>query len=121
MEVLREKSGIQALLLVLLTVVLGLLSAFFLKEAAQKEGVTLAVLTGTIVVVAGVNAGRFLLWGYIHRHYPISVSYPLNSAFFPLILLMGYYYGEVVSVNEIIGVALITLGVGMLTYRYTPD
>ena len=116
-----KKSGVHALMLVLITVILGLISAWFLKEAAQKQNISLLILLLTITVVATVNAGRFLLWGYIHRHYPISISYPLNSAFFPLILLMGYYYGEVISLKEIVGVMLITFGVALLTYKYTPD
>ena len=115
-----KQSSIRAFFLVLSTVVLGLISAWCLKETAQNHDVPIYVLVLVISIVSTVNAARFFIWGYIHRHYPISISYPLNSLFFPLILLLGFFYGEEISVMKILGVALITIGVAMLTYKFTP-
>ena len=116
METVVKKSPVQALLLVLGSVVLGLISAWCLKEAAQRQDITISTLVIVIGTVVGVNGCRFLLWGYIHKHYPLSFSYPLNSLFFPSILIMAYYYGESVNMSQILGVVLITFGVAVLAY-----
>ena len=112
-----KKSNLQALVLVLGTVILGLISAWWLKEAANNQHISLSALILLIGVVVGVNAARFLIWGYVHRHYPLSFSYPLNSLFFPSILIMAYFYGEPVRLPQILGVVLITGGVAVLAYQ----
>ncbi|MDB4575810.1 hypothetical protein N9112_02510, partial [bacterium] len=89
--------------------------------ASQRHDITISTLVFVIGAVVGVNAARFLLWGYIHKHYPLSLSYPLNSVFFPFVLIMGYYYGEPISYFQIIGVVLITSGVAVLTYEGKGD
>lgn len=109
-----KKSNIQALVLVLGTVILGLISAWWLKEAANNQNISLSALIVVIGVVVGVNVARFLIWGYVHKHYPLSLSYPLNSLFFPSILIMAYFYGEPVDGLQILGVVLITAGVAVL-------
>ena len=111
-----KKSSTQAVMLVLGSVILGLISAWCLKEAAQRPGISISSLVFVISIVTGVNAGRLLLWGYIHKHYPLSFSYPLNSLFFPSILIMAYYFGEPVNLSQILGVAFITSGVAVLAY-----
>ena len=117
MAIMLKKSGALALMLVLCSVALGLVSAWLLKEASLKQDVALYSLVAIFGVVATVNAGRFLLWGYIHKYYPISFSYPLSSLFFPMILLMSYYYGEKIHISQICGVILITIGVAVLAYE----
>ena len=117
MEAEVSKSRAQAVLLVLFTVVLGLVSAFCLKETALADNITATMLLMVLGVVATVNVGRFWLWGYIHRHFPLSFSYPLNSLFFPLILILSYYYGEVIRLMQIVGVVMITSGVAILAYE----
>jgi len=121
MEDVVKKSSIQALFLVLVSVTLGLISAWCLKELSQRDNVSINSLFIVIGLVVGVNASRFLLWGYIHRHYPLSLSYPINSLFFPFILIMGYYYGEPVSFYQVLGVILITSGVAVLAYEGKND
>lgn len=118
---LVKKSSLQALILVFGSVVLGLISAWCLKEASQRHGISISSLVVVIGIVVGVNASRFLLWGYIHKHYPLSLSYPINSLFFPFILIMGYYYGEPISFYQILGVILITSGVAVLAYEGKSD
>jgi len=116
MENMSNKSSSQALILVLISIALGIVSALCLNEIAQKQHISFVVLVVVIGIAVLVNAGRFLLWGYIHKHYPISLSYPLNSLFFPLIFIIGYFYGEPVNNSQILGVILITSGVAILSY-----
>lgn len=116
-----SKSPFTALWLVLLTVVLGLISALMLKKAALTVSLAASQLLLLILVVAALNGGRFLIWGYLHKHYPLSYSYPLNSLFFPAILVMGYCFGERLELTQFIGVILITAGIAILSYENRVD
>ncbi len=115
-----SKVSVKPFVLVLVTVVLGLMSAWALNEAAREKNISMVMLMFVLGAVAVVNAARFFIWGFIHKRYPISMSYPLNSMFFPLIFVMGYFYGEAVSMQKILGIIFITTGVSMITFRSTP-
>ena len=110
-------SRVNALLLVFVTVLLGLVGAYCLKEASVLEAPSFSLLLAIIMIVAGVNGVRFVLWGYIHKKYPLSISYPFNSVFYPLVLLMGYFYGDPVTFAKVVGVLLITAGVAVMAYE----
>lgn len=100
--------------LVLSTVVLQLLVAVLLKEladAAPRPGLALAMV---LALAVGLNGLRFLLWGYTHKHYALSRSYPLVALFFPCILLLSLWYGEPVGWMQVVGVAAIMAGVVLL-------
>ena len=106
--------------LVLATVVLQLAVAVLLKEladAAPRSALALLVVLGLAV---GLNGLRFLLWGYTHKHYPLSRSYPLVALFFPCILLLSLWYGEPVGWMQVAGVAAIMAGVALLNQE-DPD
>lgn len=103
--------------LVFFTVVLGLVSAAALKEASQFHNMSLPILLVIVFVVIFVNGLRFMVWGYVHKKYPLSSSYPISSLFFPAILIMSYGYGETVGIQKVLGAALISLGVAYLTYK----
>lgn len=105
------------LVVVTATVLLGLLSAILLKEAASLQGLSWLVMGLFFGAVMFVNGLRFVLWGVAHRRHPISLTYPLSSLFFPLIFFVShFFYGEPVTLNKIIGVVLIVLGVAVITY-----
>mgnify|MGYP000350828411 CR=1 FL=1 len=102
------------LLPVLATVLLGLISAVSLKSAATFNELNLLMLFFFGLAIA-TNFIRFLIWGIVHKKHPISLSYPLASIFFPLILLVGhFYYGDPITTTKIIGVIFIMLGVAIL-------
>lgn len=109
--------NIKAFLLVAVTVLLGLVSAAILKEASMYEDLTV----GMVLLVGGgaalVNGARFVVWGLVHRQYPISISYPLSSLFFPLILILSIYYGEAFAWHQVVAVVMISVGVGILTFE----
>lgn len=105
------------LALVGLAVLINVAAAVILKLLAlHASGGRVLVAVGIVLVIA-LNGARFLLWGSIHKRYPLSHTYPLTALFFPLILLVAYLFGEPVRVQQIGGTILICLGVWVLTAR----
>lgn len=101
------------LLLVLSTVLIQLFVAILLKELAERPTTRLwmvFILGGALAL----NALRMLVWGFTHRLYPLSHSYPLTALFFPCIMLLGLHYGEPVRVHQIAGVAVIIAGLVLM-------
>lgn len=106
--------NILALILVIIAVILSVISAILLKEATSFK---YSVIPGKITIVFSVliiNIARLFLWSAIHKRYQLSYSYPLSSVFFPVILVVSFYYGDQIGFNEIMGTGLITLGVVLL-------
>lgn len=99
--------------LVLATVVIQLVVAALLKELTLRDA-TPAAIAGVLGVAVLLNGVRFLAWGYTHRHYPLSRSYPLTALFFPCILLMSAYYGEAIRWPQVTGVAMILAGLWLM-------
>ncbi len=97
-------------------VALNIICAVLLKTAADRQ-TSLLMLAGIIGLVAALNGLRFLVWGVAHKKYPLSLSYPLSSMFFPLMLGVSYLYGEPVQANQVIGTGLITAGVLWVAVR----
>ncbi|HEB27820.1 MAG TPA: hypothetical protein ENI05_08605 [Porticoccus sp.] len=100
---------------VTVTVILGLMSAVSLKTASSQPEDSWQIISLLFFAVLFVNGLRFVIWGYVHKRHPVSLSYPLGSTFFPLVLLIGHFiYGEPVSAQKLVGAAIIMLGVAML-------
>lgn len=121
MAVTKRNKGLHAFFLVLTTVLLGLVSVWILKETTLKGAISWVAILGVIGLVVFVNGIRFLLWGVIHKRYPLNLSFPINSMFFPLILVMGYFYGEPITTAKVLGATMITVGVALLTLSYAPE
>lgn len=103
--------------LVLATVVIQIVVAVMLKELADAQGgnshLWLLLILAAAVVLNGL---RFLVWGYTHKHYPLSHSYPFTALFFPCILLISAWYGEPIGWTKITGVCVIVLGLMLMTW-----
>ena len=110
-------AGNKALGMVTLTVLLQLVAAALLKRAAAVAPMGLLVPALLIGVTLGIHALRFLLWGYVHRRWPLSHTYPMTAVFFPLILIMAAAYGEPIHLNQVLGGLLIAGGVAWLTFK----
>jgi hypothetical protein len=108
------------LVVVFVAVALNIASAVTLKALAGLASPTLWTLGAAGVLVTGLNVVRFVVWGVAHRKYPLSLSYPLSSMFFPLMLGVSYLYGDPVGFREVAGTGLITLGVLWMTLRVGP-
>ncbi len=69
------------------------------------------VLVAMYGVVLALNVGRFVVWGIIHKHFPIGIAYASSALLFPAIVLMSYLYGEPVAWHHVLGVVLVMGGV----------
>lgn len=103
------------LTLVILTLIIGVVSAAILDTLANTNSLSLIAFIKGILLVLCVNVSRLVLWNYIHKHYPLSKSYPMTALFFPLILGLAVYKGDATTVAQFVGVAFITLGVYQLS------
>jgi drug/metabolite transporter (DMT)-like permease len=70
-----------------------------------------------IAAAFGVQGLRFLLWGYAHRRWPLSMTYPMTAVFFPLLIALAALYGEQVSPHQWLGGLCITAGVAWITFK----
>ncbi len=100
---------------VIVIVVLNLAAAILLKILASQGDLSVDVLVVGILVAAGLNGLRFLVWGFAHSRYLLSTTYPLSSMFFPAILAVSWFFGEEVGLKELVGTVLIVCGVLWLT------
>ena len=102
--------------LMLATVVLQLVVALILDLAANRDA-TLDLLTvATILGAIALHGIRFVIWGYAHRYYPLSLTYPLTALFFPLVLVLAYWRGEELAAAQVAGTILITAGVALTAW-----
>lgn len=69
------------------------------------------VLAGIYAVVLALNGGRFVVWGIIHRNFPLGIAYASSALLFPAILAMSYAYGEPLTWRNVVGVCLVMVGV----------
>lgn len=111
MSSLADRAG--PLVFVAATVVLQLLAAFVLDVAASASAIGIAAL-GAVAIAIGLHGVRFMLWGHVHKHYPLSHSYPLTALFFPFVLVISHLRGDHVDWYQLVGTLVITLGVGLM-------
>src|SRR5688500_2608123 len=82
---------------------LGLASALMLKEAADRDNLSLAAMAFVLAMVVLVNGLRFLLWGSVYRKHAVSITYPLGATIFPLILVVSYLlYDEPITAPKVV-------------------
>lgn len=101
----------------LVNVCMQLGSAFLLKIAPEPDRGTLFQVALILCGVLGLNVIRFLVWGKLHKRFPISLAYPASALFFPGVLAMAWWFGEHVGVAQIIGCCLVLAGVALLLAR----
>lgn len=94
-----------------INIAVQLINAAIIKESTVLTSAQWLWLLGVYVVVLGFNGVRFVVWGIIHRRYPIGVAYASTALLFPAIVTLSYLYGEPVTLKHLIGVALVMIGV----------
>ncbi|TAN11884.1 MAG: hypothetical protein EPN34_06075 [Burkholderiaceae bacterium] len=60
---------------------------------------------------------RLMVWGAIHKRFPVSTAYPITALFFPCLLILAWLYGEHISLIQITGASLVVAGVVILLWR----
>ncbi|MGM0641820.1 MAG: hypothetical protein ACQESN_10400 [Thermotogota bacterium] len=84
------------------------------KGADKYSIISLAVIFG----VFALHGIRFIFWGYIHKKYDLSKSYPLISVFFPIIFIIALIKGDTeLSVLKVLGVIFIIFGIVISNYQ----
>jgi drug/metabolite transporter (DMT)-like permease len=109
----RIRAGL-LLALVALNIGLQLLNATLIKFASGLSAARLEWIAVVLVLVAGLSVGRFVVWGAMHKRFPVSVAYPATALFFPCLVAVAAAFGEPVSGAQIAGAALVTGGVLLL-------
>lgn len=100
--------------LVLINVTMQLCSAWLLKLAPPFDAATLLPICLILGAVLALNVTRFVVWGFMHRRFPLSVAYPASALFFPGVLVMAWWFGETVGPAQVAGAALVLVGVALL-------
>lgn len=100
--------------LVLINVAMQLCSAWLLKLAPAFDPAALLPIGLVLGVVLALNVTRFVVWGFMHRRFPLSVAYPASALFFPGVLVMAWWFGETVGPAQVAGATLVLVGVALL-------
>ena len=101
------------LALVSLNIALQLVNASLIKYASGRSlshGWPVFVLA----LVTVLSLGRFVVWGAMHKRFPVSIAYPATALFFPCLVAVAAAYGERVSLAQVLGACLVTMGVVLL-------
>jgi hypothetical protein len=97
--------------LVSLTTIITVITALLLDYGAKNYSLVHIASIAIVMVVIIVNFIKFKLWGYIHKQYHLSDSYPAVAIFFPIIYLISIIKEDAVfELSKIVGVMLILLG-----------
>ena len=105
------------LFIVLLVVMANITGAVVLKELAMRPELSILWLISGVAIVVFLNGFRFVIWGIAHSRYPLSMTFPLTSLFFPLLLAVSYFYGDPLPWTKWLGTGLITAGVFWLAWK----
>lgn len=101
--------------LILLIILLQTTIALILQWASDYSNEILTLIL-ILALVIGLNGGRFVIWGVLHRKYDLSKTYPLISLFFPFIYAIALYQNEAaLTWNKILGLVFVFIGVFTLT------
>jgi multidrug transporter EmrE-like cation transporter len=98
-------------LVTLLTVALTVASSLLLNYAANGHGFARWFAMLLVLVVIVINAFKFLAWGYLHKRFDLSKTYPLTAIFFPIIFIISCFHDEAnFTPPKLVGVSLILVG-----------
>lgn len=104
-----------ALSAVLLTVLMSVATAMLLDYAAAFPFELTPALLLIAAGVLAINVAKFWLWGWIHRRYPFSQTYPASTAFFPIIYAIALWTGEaVLEAPKLLGTLFIVGGIALV-------
>ncbi|MFM2308584.1 MAG: hypothetical protein RLY87_704 [Chloroflexota bacterium] len=97
--------------LTLINTVIQIATMSLIKYSTAVESsqyVMLLLFYGAILLF---NLGRFIVWGRIHREFPLGIAYASSAVIFPCIVALSVLYGEPFAWHQLVGVALVMTGV----------
>lgn len=104
------------LALVALNIALQLVNASLIKYASSLTTAQMLLVALVLALVAVLSLGRLLVWGAMHKRFPVSIAYPATALFFPCVVAVAAAFGEHVSFMQILGACLVTSGVLLLLH-----
>ena len=108
---MKLSENIQLTMFVVVAVGLNIFNAVTLKLlASQNNPGWIAIVIGIGFVIT-LNGLRMLAWHFANKRFPLSTIYPLTSIFYPLMLVVSFYFKEEISFYQIAGTVFITIGV----------
>jgi drug/metabolite transporter (DMT)-like permease len=102
------------LALVVSNIALQLVNASLIKYASDHAKTQAGLVIIVLALVTALSFGRFVVWGAMHKRFPVSIAYPATALFFPCLVVIAAAYGEHVSFAQVLGACLVTLGVVLL-------
>lgn len=100
---------------VLLSIIFRVFASLFLKEGAisMEEYSFLNIATNYYYFISIIFlALQAVCWQLSLKKFDLNYAYMFNGLFYPLILIVCYFYfGESISVNNIIGMVFISGGI----------
>ena len=96
---------------VLGVVMLNLCVAVLMDWTARNVSILSLGFVTVLMTVIFLNLLRFILWKFIHGVVDLSRSFVLTSLFFPLVALVAFLQGEMISLLQWFGVLIICFGV----------
>lgn len=109
----RQRIGL-LLGLVAINIVLQLVNASLIKFASGLTATRVMLVVAVLALVAVLSFGRLLVWGAMHKRFPVSIVYPATALFFPCLVAVAAAFGEHVSFAQVLGALLVTCGVVVL-------
>jgi multidrug transporter EmrE-like cation transporter len=97
--------------LVLCNIALQLVSAVLVKYSTGIPLTDWIALGLVLALILALNFSRFVVWGQMHKRYPLSVAYPATALFFPCLVVLAWAMGEQVRMPQVAGATLVTAGV----------
>ena len=115
----RRRTGL-LLGLVAVNIAMQLVNASLIKYASALTTAQVLSVALILALVAVLSFGRLLVWGAMHKRFPVSIAYPATALFFPCLVAVAAAFGEQVSFTQGLGACLVTCGVLLLLRSPAP-
>lgn len=118
---MKAKLNISYLCLIL-SILFQSLASVFSKYAADSleegQGIFLLITNGFYVISIICLFVQALFWQYTLKKLELSVAYPVTAINNVIILALGYFiFHEDITLNNILGVLIIMVGIVTLNYK----
>ena len=98
--------------LVVITTIITVITALLLDYSAKNYSILHSFSIAILLLVIVINFIKFKLWGFIHKKFDLSKSYPAVAIFFPIIYIVSIYKGDAdFEISKVIAILFIVFGI----------
>lgn len=118
---LEQKWKLHPMTWLLAAVILRGINQLVIKIIALRsaEDILDYVLALWVVASIALLLFRAICWQKALGHFPLSFAYPFFGLTMVSLVLFGHFlFGEVISTNQVIGIALVFLGICLISTEY---